>query len=72
MKRKFVLASLIALCMGVCNAAAQEVVARVAGLEENKEYMNLLRSDEKLRQQTDSLLCSGRWCCHRIGHQVRE
>ena len=56
MKRKFVLASLIALCMGVCNAAAQEVVARVAGLEENKEYMDLLRSDEKLRQQTDSLM----------------
>lgn len=42
--------------MGVCNAVAQEVVARVAGLEENKEYMDLLRSDEKLRQQTDSLM----------------
>ncbi|MBQ5874764.1 MAG: SPOR domain-containing protein, partial [Alistipes sp.] len=56
MKRKFVLVGLAALFLGLSEVAAQDVVARVAGLEENKEYMDLLRSDEKLRQQTDSLM----------------
>ena len=56
MKRKIVFAGLITLFVGICEVTAQEVVARVAGLEENKEYMELLRNDEKLRHQTDSLI----------------
>ena len=56
MKRKLILAGLAALFLGFGEVAAQDIVARVAGLEENKEYMDLLRSDDKLRQQTDSLM----------------
>ena len=56
MKRKLVLVSLATLFLGVCDVVAQDVVARVTGLESNKEYMDLLRSDDKLRQQTDSLM----------------
>ena len=56
MKRKLILAGLAALFFGFGEVAAQDIVARVAGLEENKEYMDLLRSDDKLRQQTDSLM----------------
>ena len=42
MKRKFVLVGLAALFLGFGEVAAQDIVARVAGLEENKEYMDLL------------------------------
>ncbi|MBR2008078.1 MAG: hypothetical protein IKA01_08920 [Alistipes sp.] len=56
MKRKLVLVGLATLFLGVCDVVAQDVVARVTGLESNKEYMDLLRSDDKLRQQTDSLM----------------
>ncbi len=51
---------LLAVCvvalMYVTTTSAQDVVSRVAGLEENKAYMDLLRSDNRLRIKTDSLL----------------
>ena len=39
----------------IVESAAQDILPRVAGLEGDKAYMELLRSDEKMRQQTDSL-----------------
>ena len=56
MKCRFVITGLFALLVGIADASAQDIVARVPGLESNKDYMNLLRSDDKLRQKTDSLL----------------
>jgi len=56
MKCRFVITGLFALLVGIADVSAQDIVARVPGLESNKDYMNLLRSDDKLRQKTDSLL----------------
>ena len=41
--------------LGVASLSAQEIKPRVAGLENNKEYMALLREDGVLRGQVDSL-----------------
>ena len=56
MKCRFVILGIVAAFMGMTEALAQEVVARVPELENNKEYMDLLRNDDKLRHRTDSLL----------------
>lgn len=56
MKCKSLLTGLFAAFVGLTSASAQDIVARVPGLESNKDYMTLLRNDDKLRHQTDSLL----------------
>ena len=55
-KCRFILAGLFTVLVGAANVSAQDIVARVPGLESNKDYMNLLRNDDKLRQRTDSLM----------------
>lgn len=55
-KSRFILAGLFTAFVGLADVSAQDIVARVPGLESNKDYMNLLRSDDNLRQKTDSLL----------------
>ena len=56
MKCKSLLTGLFATFVGLTTVSAQDIVARVPGLESNKDYMTLLRNDDKLRHQTDSLL----------------
>ena len=53
---KLITATLLFFLAGTVELSAQNVVARVAGLEENKDYMELLRGDERLRSRTDSLM----------------
>ncbi|MBO7331659.1 MAG: hypothetical protein J6U52_07700, partial [Alistipes sp.] len=56
-KSKITIASLLLFAFSVIEVAAQDIIMpRIAGLEANKGYMELLRSDEKLRVQTDSLM----------------
>lgn len=55
-KGKITIASLLFVAFSFMNASAQEIVPRIAGLEDNKAYLDLLRSDEQLRLQTDSLM----------------
>ncbi len=53
---KFITTTLFLFFVGTVGVSAQSVTARVAGLEENKEYMTLLKKDEGLRSRTDSLM----------------
>ena len=53
---KFITTALFLFFVGTVGVSAQNVTARVAGLEENKEYMTLLKKDEGLRSRTDSLM----------------
>ena len=53
---KFITTALFLFFVGTVSVSAQNVTARVAGLEENKEYMTLLKKDEGLRSRTDSLM----------------
>ena len=53
---KFITTTLFLFFVGTVGVSAQNVTARVAGLEENKEYMTLLKKDEGLRSRTDSLM----------------
>ena len=53
---KLITATLLFFLAGTVELSAQNVVARVSGLEENKDYMELLRGDERLRSRTDSLM----------------
>ena len=53
---KFITTALFLFFVGAVSVSAQNVTARVAGLEENKEYMTLLKKDEGLRSRTDSLM----------------
>ena len=58
---KFITATLLFFLAGTVELSAQNVVARVAGLEENKDYMELLRGDERLRSfisRGQTLCCS--------------
>ena len=45
----------ILFALGVTTLVAQSVSPRVAGLENNKEYMSLLAKDAQLQQRSDSL-----------------
>ena len=54
-KSKITIVSLMFAAFSIVESAAQDILPRVAGLEGDKAYMELLRSDEKMRQQTDSL-----------------
>lgn len=53
---KFIVASLLFAAVSVTTVAAQDVVARISGLESNENYMSLLRSDAALRSKSDSLM----------------
>ena len=55
-KNRFIVAGLLLASLTFGKVSAQDIVPRVAGLEDNREYMDLLRNDEQLRQQTDSLM----------------
>ena len=44
------------MCCTVKNTVAQEVVARVPELADNKEYMQLLQQDVRLTHRADSLM----------------
>lgn len=55
-KRYFIICGIMALLYGIGTAAAQEVTARISGLESNDEYMELMRNDAKLRNREDSLI----------------
>lgn len=54
--KKSIVAGLFLAALTIGKVSAQDIVSRVAGLEDNKEYMDLLRRDEQLRVQTDSLM----------------
>ena len=51
--RKAILFIFLIICIG---ANAQEIAPRIAGLENNQEYMALLKQDKQLKQQEDSTL----------------
>ena len=56
MIRKFFIIQLFALATVAGTAAAQEIRPRIAGLENNERYMELLRDDARLQQREDSLV----------------
>ena len=56
MKRKIYIVSLLFATLCCVEGMAQDISARIAGMESNKEYMQLLRRDELLRLQTDSVM----------------
>ena len=58
--RKFCIASLVFVALCCVEVSAQEVTARIAGMETNRDYMQLLRSEEQLRVQTDSVMAVAR------------
>ena len=55
---KFIATTLLFMAVCAADLSAQNVVARVSGLESNSEYMSLLSKDERLRSRTDSLFVS--------------
>ena len=55
-KKKFYIASLAFVALCCTEGVAQDITARIAGMESNKEYMQLLRRDEQVRLQTDSVM----------------
>ena len=55
MKRFYIVTmAFAALCC--TEGMAQDISARIAGMEANKEYMQLLRREEQVRLQTDSVM----------------
>lgn len=55
-KRGLFVCGIIAMLCGTQEASAQDVSARISGLEDNGEYMGLLRNDALLRNREDSLI----------------
>ena len=55
-KKKFYIVSLLFVTLCCVDSLAQDISARVVGMETNKEYMQLLRRDELLKLQTDSVM----------------
>ena len=56
MIRKFFIIQLLMLATVAGRAAAQDIRPRIAGLENNERYMQLLRDDAQLQQREDSLV----------------
>ena len=54
-RHKLIVAALLSV-VGFTTAVAQEVSVRIPELEDNKEYIELLRHDVRLRQKSDSLM----------------
>ena len=55
-KRGLFVCGIIAMLCGTQAVSAQDVTARISGLEGNEEYMGLLRNDAQLRNREDSLI----------------
>ncbi|MBP3289885.1 MAG: hypothetical protein J6L75_02835 [Alistipes sp.] len=53
---KIIIAGIACALLTVTDAAAQDVVARIPELGQNKNYMELLRRDELLQMRSDSLI----------------
>lgn len=53
--RKVLAAGMLAATLCATDSAAQEITARIPGLEKNSEYMDLLRKEETLRLRSDSI-----------------
>ena len=53
--RKLFAVGVLAAVLSVADTAAQEIAARIPGLEKNDEYMTLLRKEETLRLRSDSI-----------------
>ena len=62
----FLLAVLVAA--GAAEASAQEVTARIAGLEGNAEYMEMLREEASLQAREDSVTM----VVNRVRRQLRD
>ena len=62
----FLLAVLVAV--GAAEASAQEVTARIAGLEGNAEYMEMLREEASLQAREDSVTM----VVNRVRRQLRD
>ena len=62
----FLLAVLFAA--GAAEASAQEVTARIAGLEGNAEYMEMLREEASLQAREDSVTM----VVNRVRRQLRD
>ena len=56
MIRKFFIIQLLVLATVAGTASAQDIRPRIAGLENNERYMELLRDDARLQQREDSLV----------------
>ena len=52
---KLIVATLLSV-VGFTTAVAQEISVRIPELEDNKEYIELLRNDVRMRQKSDSLM----------------
>ena len=66
----FLLAVLVAV--GAAEASAQEVTARIAGLEGNAEYMEMLREEASLQAREDSVtMVVNRATIRRSGRSIR-
>lgn len=55
LRHKFIVTALFSV-VSLTTAWAQDVTVRIAGLEDNAEYIELLRSDVRMRQKSDSLM----------------
>ncbi len=60
MIRKFCVVSLLFIASCCVEASAQDITARIEGMESNKEYMQLLRSEKLLGIQADSAMMVAR------------
>ena len=54
--KKFYILILAFVTLCCTEGMAQDIVARIAGMEANKEYMQLLQREEQIRLQTDSVM----------------
>ncbi len=67
MRRGFVLLAML-LAGAVAETSAQEVTARIAGLESNAEYMEMLREEAALQAREDSVTM----VVNRVRRQLRD
>ena len=54
-KNRFIVAALYSV-ISISTAAAQDITIRIPELAQNKEYIELLRSDVRMRERSDSLM----------------
>lgn len=67
MRKGFVLLAVL-VAVAVADASAQEVTARIAGLESNAEYMDMLREEAALQAREDSVTMA----VNRVRRQLRD
>ena len=71
-KKKFYIVGLLFAMLCCVKGQAQDISARIAGMESNKEYMQLLRSEAQVRQQTDSVMMVIRGVRNQMKQQAEE